>query len=685
MAMLSGFGAVNAPYEYLSFFSRSSDPQAAARLARLLIQTLETISAKKRSLAMSAYVSSFSTQQAGQGMRRSSMSEDATAGESKLGPSRSMLTRGVRTRKSGSVDSLERLVPTGSRDVNPEMVRNPPPRTSRALAGSVESLERSYADAGKGGSRMRLRPSLGSASSLMSLVEVSAEKRQGEPSPLRGDTASSDSAARVMTTQPFSLLSEDATPEWADSILNSNSEAEYPDRLTLTSPPEQADLISQINSKEFELAIEVGTTVATATDTLPSIGGHRSPDSLGEIGLGADGKRSSKDAPRDSAVDIYESSHAGEICPGITQGLALDVHKLQSHETLKAPIPRKGSNVNHSSPPLSPVLRTIPHQINSISAPTSPVRLLLPTSPSRSLNRSGNNLVQRFSATSLDQRSPARSSSAANHHHSPARASSIDSAGEPGTPNRKELPWRIQKGAGAAESREKMKTVRKLETRSRDLFLELAALKHAQREERFRQRTLVGRIADPLGLIYLLYCVYKTLLSSANIVLDRDPKTDPITRGFELTLIALGLELDAAFWGPLIGFILVGVLVFTSLRGFLLLVLAVFRSVASPLHADVWTLFLSAMCALYFVSSLLLMRMNLPPDRRALLTAVLGTSDIPFTHRWFDLVFVASQVLTGTIIAALHSAKRARAEWSRTELIRASGAMDTLKSPFKRT
>jgi hypothetical protein len=218
-----------------------------------------------------------------------------------------------------------------------------------------------------------------------------------------------------------------------------------------------------------------------------------------------------------------------------------------------------------------------------------------------------------------------------------------------------------------------IENVKKLETRSRDLFLELTELRLAKKQHIFRSKTMLGQFSDTLGWLYLTYCIYKMFMSCVNIVFNRDPKTDPITRGFEIGLgilskITLHVDIAVAFWAQLISFFMVGILVFTSLRGFLVLVLNVFRSVASPLNSDFWVLAMGELCALYFLSSLLLMRMNLPIEYRKLLTDVLGASDIPFTHRWFDLVFVTSASITLIVLWMLHRGKRAREKWSAKQI-----------------
>ena len=73
-----------------------------------------------------------------------------------------------------------------------------------------------------------------------------------------------------------------------------------------------------------------------------------------------------------------------------------------------------------------------------------------------------------------------------------------------------------------------------------------------------------------------------------------------------------------------ISFILVGAIVVSSTRGLLLTMSKFFIWISSPKSSNFVVLLLSQIMGMYFVSMVLLMRMNMPVQYRAIITEVLG-------------------------------------------------------------
>lgn len=80
-------------------------------------------------------------------------------------------------------------------------------------------------------------------------------------------------------------------------------------------------------------------------------------------------------------------------------------------------------------------------------------------------------------------------------------------------------------------------------------------------------------------------------------------------------------------------FILVGVLVASQIRGFLLQMMRLFHSWSGALTSQSMILLLAEMMGMYFVSSVLLMRMSVPLQYRTIITRVLGDIKFHFYHQ----------------------------------------------------
>ncbi|XP_018324186.1 Golgi pH regulator [Agrilus planipennis] len=192
-----------------------------------------------------------------------------------------------------------------------------------------------------------------------------------------------------------------------------------------------------------------------------------------------------------------------------------------------------------------------------------------------------------------------------------------------------------------------------LEELSRQLFLET----HENRNmlERIEwSKTWKGKYFNFLGYFFSLYCMWKIFICTINIVFDRVGKKDPVTRGIEIAVHWMGLNIDVGFWSQQVSFCLVGCIVVTSIRGLLLTLTKFFNKISSSKSSNIIVLVLAQIMGMYFVSSVLLMRMNMPPEYRVIITQVLGDLQFNFYHRWFDVIFLVSALTSIATIYIAH-------------------------------
>ena len=118
-----------------------------------------------------------------------------------------------------------------------------------------------------------------------------------------------------------------------------------------------------------------------------------------------------------------------------------------------------------------------------------------------------------------------------------------------------------------------------------------------------------------------------------------------------------------------LSFAMIGILVFSSVRGFLLSVMKVFHQTGSSSHvsSNAFVLIISELMGMYLTSSVLLMRMNLPPTYRGVVTDVFG-EDIQFNcyHRWFDVIFFCAALGSAAMLYGLDHVQRERAKFYRS-------------------
>lgn len=191
-----------------------------------------------------------------------------------------------------------------------------------------------------------------------------------------------------------------------------------------------------------------------------------------------------------------------------------------------------------------------------------------------------------------------------------------------------------------------------LEELSRQIFLEVHSLKNMQERQKW-SATFQGKYFNFLGYFFSLYCVWKIFISTVNIIFDRVGRKDPVTRGLEIAVHWCGFDIDLVFWNQHISFFLVGCIVVTSIRGLLLTLTKFFYKISSSKSSNIIVLLLAQIMGMYFCSSVLLMRMNMPAEYRVIITEVLGSLHFNFYHRWFDVIFLVSALSTIVILYLL--------------------------------
>lgn len=78
-----------------------------------------------------------------------------------------------------------------------------------------------------------------------------------------------------------------------------------------------------------------------------------------------------------------------------------------------------------------------------------------------------------------------------------------------------------------------------------------------------------------------------------------------------------------------------------------------FVSISNVRSSNIIVLGFAQIMGMYFVSSVLLMRMNVPPEYRKILTRILGDLQFNFYHRWFDVIFLISAVTSIAVFSLI--------------------------------
>nr|CAH0112470.1 unnamed protein product [Daphnia galeata] len=205
----------------------------------------------------------------------------------------------------------------------------------------------------------------------------------------------------------------------------------------------------------------------------------------------------------------------------------------------------------------------------------------------------------------------------------------------------------------SSESKTLVSRFQLLKSLAANFFVEAVDL-HTMEDRLEWSTTWQGKYFNFLGYFFSIYCMWKIFISTINIVFDRVGRVDPVTRGLEIAIHWVGLSIDFNFWSQHVSFLLVGCIVVTSIRGLLLTLTKFFYAISSSKSSNVIVLLLAQIMGMYFVSSVLLMRMNMPAEYRTIITQVLGDLQFSFYHRWFDVIFLVSALSSIAFLYLAH-------------------------------
>ena len=181
-------------------------------------------------------------------------------------------------------------------------------------------------------------------------------------------------------------------------------------------------------------------------------------------------------------------------------------------------------------------------------------------------------------------------------------------------------------------------------------------------EKRQLRNSFKGKFYFLLGQILTVYSVYKIFMSIVSFVLKRQYSVDPITRGLQIGCAVFEVSPQLIeFITSYVSFGFVGILIFTNVRSFLLLLInminTVARFISGGLSTQILMAVLSEVTGGYFMASVLLMRANIPEEKRGNLTNALAGIDFHRFHHLFDATFTVSAIVTAIMLLIRHKTK----------------------------
>ena len=123
-----------------------------------------------------------------------------------------------------------------------------------------------------------------------------------------------------------------------------------------------------------------------------------------------------------------------------------------------------------------------------------------------------------------------------------------------------------------------------------------------------------------------------------------------MTAGIGFFVHIFGVDWDVQLWSKEISFIFVACIITSSIKNFLSEVLKVFRIVDRQEYSKALVLLSAQLVGLYVISSILMLRLNLPQANRLLLTEILNAVEFDFFAKWFDAIYIFAAVASAVFV-----------------------------------
>lgn len=139
-----------------------------------------------------------------------------------------------------------------------------------------------------------------------------------------------------------------------------------------------------------------------------------------------------------------------------------------------------------------------------------------------------------------------------------------------------------------------------------------------------------------------VYSVYKITLALVNLFVYKMASGDPTTFISGAVLHLFGLEMNAKRWSALFSLWTIGVLVFSSLRGFLNSLMRHLLRIVPFDSAEASILMISYLTGIYFMSTVVTLQTGQSDAEAFVVSSILPHLQFGFFSTWFDLVFVST-------------------------------------------